>query len=81
MKHHEALPRSAESALYGGERTYLEGITSVSLSVDHLHHLFINRLSHLISIAPIISSSFALFFHEKVLRVIDILVRAGLDAV
>jgi len=41
----------------------------------------VDQLSCLITISPVIGSTYSIFPNEKVLRVVNVLVRAGLDAV
>lgn len=60
---------------------YLERVTAIRLSVNHLHDIFVDQLSRLITIAPIISSSGSVFADKEVLRVVYVLVWACLYAV
>jgi len=41
----------------------------------------VNRLSRLVAITPVISGAVAILAYKEVFRVVDILVRAGLDVV
>lgn len=59
----------------------LEGIASVRFPVNHLHDLLVHRLAGLVSITPVVAGTYTALSNEEVFRVVDVLVRAGLDAV
>ena len=57
----------------------LERVTPVGFAIDHIEDLLLYPVARGITSAPIVSRPHAIFANEKVLRVVDILVRAGLD--
>jgi hypothetical protein len=60
---------------------YLKGVTAVCFAINHLHDFLVNCLSCLISITPVICCTYSVLSNEKVFRVVNILIRAGLDAI
>ena len=60
---------------------YLERVTAVSLTLDHLHDLLVDRFAILISITPIITGARTCLPDEEVLGIVYVFVRAGLDVV
>lgn len=59
----------------------LERVAPVCFSLYHLHDFFVNGLSGLVSITPVVPCTDATFADVKVLWVIDVLVRAILYAI
>lgn len=64
-----------------GNIAYLKRVATVRLSVNHLHNILVNRLTALVSVTPVIRRSHSILAHVKVLRVVDVSVRARLNAV
>lgn len=62
-------------------KLYLEGITAISLPVNHFHNVLVDRLTALISITPVIRSTDTILAHVEVLGIVDVSVGAGLDTV
>lgn len=60
---------------------YLERIAPVCLSIYHLHNIFMNRLSCLISITPVVCGSNTILANKEIFGIVDILVRASLNSV
>lgn len=60
---------------------YFERVTAVCLPVNHLHNIFMNLFSRLVSVAPNVTSTYAIFPYVKVLGVVDVFVGPGLDSV
>lgn len=89
MQHHKSLnvPASANVLLVAPfmrpcpRPTYLEGVTSVGLAVDHLHNILMNTLARLVTLTPVVGSSDAILAHKEVLGIVNVLVRAGLDTI
>ncbi len=94
VKQHEAL--SQEQGVSGKVRrgnlsksqshtaaatTYFQRVTAICFSVDHLHDFLVDRLSGLISIAPVVSGADAILANVEVFGIIYVLVGARLDAV
>lgn len=62
-------------------RLYLEAVTAVCLTVDHIHELILRPAAHLIPLRPVVTSTCALLVHVDIFRVVDVLVRSALDAI
>ena len=60
---------------------YLQRVTAVRFTVNHLHYIFINGLTGLITIAPVVRGTYAVLAHIEVFRVIDVLIWACLDTI
>lgn len=65
MKQHEAL----------------ETVRAVGLAINHVQNLLLHRLAHGVTSRPVVSSSSAAAVDVEVLGVVDVLVRACLDAI
>jgi hypothetical protein len=64
-----------------GASTDLQRVTSICLAIYHLHDILAYRLSRLVSITPVVCSANAILANVKVLGVVNVLVRTGLNAV
>lgn len=86
MQHHEAL-KTVSVGTRNRYRTvaaalcHLERVTTVRLAINHLHQVFAERLSALVPVTPVVGGAPAIFADVEILRVVDVLVRARLDAV
>lgn len=65
MQHHEAL----------------ETVRAVGFAVYHLHDVLVHGLAGLVAITPVVGCAYAVFADKEVLRVVDVLVGACLDAI
>jgi hypothetical protein len=61
--------------------SHLKRVTTVRLSVDHLHDLFMHRLSRLVSIAPIVASPHATLADVEILGIVNVSIWARLYSV
>ena len=64
-----------------GKSAHLERVTTVGLSVYHLHDLLVDRLSCLVPISPVVTSSHAVLADIEVLGVVYVFVWACLNPV
>lgn len=60
---------------------YLQWITSLRLSVNHLHYFFVDTLPSRVSLCPVISGPSPILRNEDVLRVVQICVGRRKDVV
>jgi hypothetical protein len=58
--------------------THFEGVTTVRFPVDHLHDLFMHRLSGLVPIAPVVACPNTALADVEVLGVVNVAIRARL---
>lgn len=66
----------------GGMRElYLQAVTAVCLTIDHVHEFILRPIAHLIPHGPIVSGTRSLLVHVYILWVVDVLVRPGLNAI
>lgn len=61
--------------------TNLERVTTVRLSINHLHDVLADLFARLVAITPVVGGAGTVLADVKVLGVVYILVRTGLDAV
>jgi hypothetical protein len=61
--------------------TNFQRIATICFSVYHLHDIFVDRLSGLVAIPPIVCSSDSILADKEVFRIVDILIWSRLDAV
>lgn len=61
--------------------SYLQTITPIRLPINHIQNLILHLTPHIIPRRPVIPRSCPLLMHIEVLRVVDILIRARLDAI
>ena len=59
----------------------LERVATISLTIDHLEYLLMNRLGSLVAFTPVVSGTHAILADVKVLRIVNVLVGALLNAV
>lgn len=85
MEQHETLPAISLCSPYLLPKvhvvTHLQTITAIRLPVDHVQNLILHSLAHRVASCPIVSRTGAFLVNVKVLRVVDIAVRAIDDAV
>jgi hypothetical protein len=62
-------------------QSYLQRVTSVRFSVDHIEDLFLDNLTGRITSTPIVSGTNALLSDKEILRVVNVFVGTGLNAV
>ncbi len=65
----------------GAYATHLQGITPIGLAINHLHDLFMHALARRVAGAPVVARADAIFADVEILRVVDVFVGAGLNAV
>lgn len=66
-------------ALFGV--SHFQTVTAIGFAVNHIQNLILHLISHVISGCPVVSRARALLMHIKVFRIVDILVRAGLNSI
>ena len=64
----------------GRQKEYLERVATVNFAIDHVKDLFLYAVASGVSSSPVICGAAAIFADEEVLGVVDVLVRAALDA-
>lgn len=65
----------------GKQRAYLQRVAAVRFAVYHFYYLLIDLLAALVAVSPVVGRAHAILANVKVFGVVDVLVRARLDAV
>lgn len=58
-----------------GRVTYLERVTTLGFSIDHLHDVLVQFLAGRVSLCPIVSCTTTILGHEDVLGVVQVRIR------